>query len=564
MSGNNTENSNNSESLHQRPNLVDQSAVTSILSQANDTAGLKTDDKTDMMFGYLVNEDKLVTEEERQFLDGGFNQGIDTSDKHSDTESISSRRHSTTYDNTTHNNNQHGGINIANLNEASPQHSQSYPTQNNTHHQQQNQPVKNDQDKEKDKEPEKVMTGEEIRLEKLAMLRKLGELTQKGVTLSQNYNMNSDLKSMQYEYDLHCGIRAKHNSINWMSSMMLNCIYGLEMMNDKYDPFSLKLTGWTEQMSRDITDYYDVFGELYEKYNAPGKSVPPEIKLLLMLTSGAIKFHFVNALAGGGNTKSTQEKLAENPDLTDQLRRQAQVDKMNQLGHNDREKLQEYINKQHESAVNKAKDIKMLNESKKEFQIKQEMVQKQEELNKLQQQLSINTASEGSRYSSPSQQPTNLIKPVTMPSGMTNIQQHQHQQQPPLKQQMSPQMQQQMQYQMQQQQQQQHIQPGPMQMEPEEYIRQQHIMDHKKNLQQQEYKNLEHMMKESGSYDGTQVSISPKLQELIMSSGKAHDTDSQISSVTTNADSISRNSKGVIIRRKRRKRNIPKIDTISS
>ena len=548
MSGNNTENSNNSESLHQRPNLVDQSAVTSILSHVDETNGLKTDDKTDMMFGYLVNEDKLVTTDERQFLEGGFHQ--ETTDKRSDTDSSrSSTRRSTTYDNTSYNHNPSGGINIANLNDASPQ--QASPMQNNTHTQPTAPPVNN-----QPKEPEKVMTEEGIRLEKLSMLRKLGELTQKGVTLSQNYNMNSDLKSMKYEYDLHCSIRAKHNSINWMSSMMLNCIYGLEMMNDKYDPFSLKLTGWTEQMSRDITDYYDVFGELYEKYNAPGKSVPPEIKLLLMITSGAIKFHFVNALAGGGNAKSTQEKLSENPDLADQLRRQAQVDKMNQMGQNEREKLQEYINKQHEMAVNKAKDIKMLNESKKEYQIKQEMLRKQEELNKLQQQLSTNTASEGSHYSAPSQnhaqnhaqnqfqnqfqnqnQP-GLIKPVRLPPAMMATRQQMMMQQT--------------------------IQPRPLQMDPEEFVRQQQIMEHKKNMQQQEYKNLEQMIKDANSNDGTQVSISPKLQELIMSSGKAHDTDSQISSVTTDADSVSRNSKGVIVRRRRRKRNIPKIDTSSS
>ena len=41
-------------------------------------------------------------------------------------------------------------------------------------------------------------------------------------------------------------------------------------------------------MSADINSYYDVFGELYEKYSQPGKSVAPEIKLMMMV-SGSLQ-----------------------------------------------------------------------------------------------------------------------------------------------------------------------------------------------------------------------------------------------------------------------------------
>ena len=60
-------------------------------------------------------------------------------------------------------------------------------------------------------------------LKRLDMLRKLGELAQYKVKLSQNYNMNSDYFTMKYEYQLHTNIRAKQNYINWTSSLMLNC-----------------------------------------------------------------------------------------------------------------------------------------------------------------------------------------------------------------------------------------------------------------------------------------------------------------------------------------------------
>ena len=48
-------------------------------------------------------------------------------------------------------------------------------------------------------------------LKRLDMLRKLGELAQYKVKLSQNYNMNSDYFTMKYEYQLHTNIRAKQN-----------------------------------------------------------------------------------------------------------------------------------------------------------------------------------------------------------------------------------------------------------------------------------------------------------------------------------------------------------------
>ena len=132
-------------------------------------------------------------------------------------------------------------------------------------------------------------------LKKLDMLRKLGELAQYGVKLSQNYNMSSDYFTMKYEYELHKNIRAKQNSVNWMSSLMLNCIYGVEILNDKYNPFDLKLKNWSEQINADINNYYDIFGEIADgvaegilyTYKYFLKSSKPEI---LQLTTQLIGF----------------------------------------------------------------------------------------------------------------------------------------------------------------------------------------------------------------------------------------------------------------------------------
>jgi hypothetical protein len=121
---------------------------------------------------------------------------------------------------------------------------------------------------------------------------------------------------------------------------MLNCIYGIEILNDKYDPFSLKLTNWSQQINADISSYYDVFGEIYEKYNSPGKSMSPELKLILMIGGSALKFH-LNQVASQGkigippmfglsNNQANNSSSQANPQVIEQMRQQAALQQFQQ------------------------------------------------------------------------------------------------------------------------------------------------------------------------------------------------------------------------------------------
>ncbi len=257
---------------------------------------------------------------------------------------------------------------------------------------------------------ERHMTHEEKMLQKLDMLRKLSELAQAGVKLSQNYNMNSDYKMMKYEYELHKGIRSKQNGINWMSSMMLNVIYGVEMMNDKYNPFSFKLKGWSEQMSADSNNYYDVFGELYEKYNKPGKGMAPELKLLLMISGSALKYHLTNTMMG--NLPMMNTKLDEDPVLAEKLRQKAIAQKIKEQTEKNNEKLMNQMSKEHEIATQKASDIAMIQQKEIEFQnLKRENALKNAELNLLKEKFAF---AEKQKQTSPVTQPINHTKQQTM------------------------------------------------------------------------------------------------------------------------------------------------------
>jgi len=179
---------------------------------------------------------------------------------------------------------------------------------------------------------------------------------------------------MKYEYELHKNIRAKQNFINWTSSIMLNCIYGVEILNDKYDPFSLKLTGWSEQINADISSYYDIFGEIYEKYNKPGKSMSPELRIILMLGGSALKFH-LNKIAISNSSNNHSSEKVQDPKLLEQMRQQALIDRMREDSVKQNDSLKKKIDDEHVLANQQMKDMMFL-------QQKQQELKEQEEINK--------------------------------------------------------------------------------------------------------------------------------------------------------------------------------------
>ena len=61
----------------------------------------------------------------------------------------------------------------------------------------------------------------------------------------------------------------------------------MEFLNNRFDPFDVKLDGWGEQINENITDYDDIFSELHDKYKSKA-SMSPELKLLFQLGGSAM------------------------------------------------------------------------------------------------------------------------------------------------------------------------------------------------------------------------------------------------------------------------------------
>ena len=151
---------------------------------------------------------------------------------------------------------------------------------------------KNDTDKPS-KTPE--LTPQQLRMKKIDLLRKLSDIKSKGFKLTKEYDFNSSIEEMEYEYDLLKSFVDRRNGLKLYKNTIMNISSIIEFVNGKYDPFGIKLDGWSEHMSVEVDSYDDVMEELYEKYKSSGKSMPPELKLFLLVGASASAFHFSKA-----------------------------------------------------------------------------------------------------------------------------------------------------------------------------------------------------------------------------------------------------------------------------
>ena len=168
-------------------------------------------------------------------------------------------------------------------------------------------------DPDKTVKPANTMSPEELLRKKFNFLRKLEDLESKGVTLTRKYNMDSPLAEMQGEYENIIAEKEKSNSIKFQGKMLMAMVTGLEFLNNKFDPFDLKLDGWAEQVNENVDDYDDIFSQLHEKYQSKA-TMAPELKLLFQLGGGAIMLHMTNTMFKS-SMPGMDDIMRQNPDL---------------------------------------------------------------------------------------------------------------------------------------------------------------------------------------------------------------------------------------------------------
>ena len=122
---------------------------------------------------------------------------------------------------------------------------------------------------------------------------------------------------MMGEYEMIMSEKTKQNSVKFQGNMMMAIINGIEFLNNRFDPFDVKLDGWGEQINENITDYDDIFGELYEKYKSKA-SLAPELKLLFQLGGSAMMVHMSNTMFKSA-MPGMDDIFRQNPELMRQF-----------------------------------------------------------------------------------------------------------------------------------------------------------------------------------------------------------------------------------------------------
>ena len=94
-------------------------------------------------------------------------------------------------------------------------------------------------------------------------------------------------------------------------------VTAIEFLNNRFDPFDVKLDGWSESVHEGINDYDDIFEELHEKYKSKSK-MAPELRLLLTLGGSAFMFHLTNTMFKS-SLPGMDDVMRQNPDLMKQF-----------------------------------------------------------------------------------------------------------------------------------------------------------------------------------------------------------------------------------------------------
>lgn len=343
----------------------------------NDTVG------TDMLVNYLANSEKLNNESERWFytkngnnedeMDDEFHsyrrtdrdEYKDDNDKdniHDDEKRYDNDRDDNIHDNEKRNDEKRDDTRADyrdNKNDSDAPRTEKKGSSN---------------DKYIDEEYE-CLTPLEKRLRKLNLMRQLGELRDLGCKVT-NYSIDDDYYMMKYEYELHTSIRNKRNWMGLYNHMLIGGVKLLEIGNDKYNPFDFSLNGLSNEVGADKTTYYEILGEIYEHYNVPGKKMNPWFRLAINLI-GTVAI--VGTKNNGHKFLPKQAHKVENDEvMLENLRARAMHNQTNgnqTTGQTQQQNnLDEYMNKEHDKANQRVKDLEELKRQELEFQQFQKML----------------------------------------------------------------------------------------------------------------------------------------------------------------------------------------------
>ena len=153
--------------------------------------------------------------------------------------------------------------------------------------------------------------------EKSEYLNKLQRLEAKGFPVARKFTMDNALEEIKTEYFRLVDARQLETSIKFQRQMLMGAITGMEWLNGRFDPFDIKLEGWSESVHENVEDFDEIFEELYDKYKDRGK-MSPEMRLIMAVGGSGFMCHVSNSFFRS-KMPSMDDVLKNNPMLARQM-----------------------------------------------------------------------------------------------------------------------------------------------------------------------------------------------------------------------------------------------------
>ena len=161
------------------------------------------------------------------------------------------------------------------------------------------------------------MDADEENKKKSELINKLQRLEQKGYPVARRFTMDNTLDEVKAEYNRLVDAKQLETSIKFQRNMLMGFTTGLEWLNNKFDPFDVKLDGWSESVHESVEDYDDIFEELYDKYKDRGQ-MPAEARLIFQLASSGFMCHVSNSFFRS-KMPTAESIFKNNPELAKQF-----------------------------------------------------------------------------------------------------------------------------------------------------------------------------------------------------------------------------------------------------
>jgi hypothetical protein len=153
--------------------------------------------------------------------------------------------------------------------------------------------------------------------EKSDYLNKLQRLETKGFPVARKFTMDNSLEEIKTEYFRLVDARQLETSIKFQRQMLMGAITGMEWLNGRFDPFDVKLEGWSESVHENVEDFDEIFEELYDKYKDRGK-MSPEMRLIMAVGGSGFMCHVSNTFFRS-KMPTMDDVLKNNPQLARQM-----------------------------------------------------------------------------------------------------------------------------------------------------------------------------------------------------------------------------------------------------